>query len=398
MPRRVAVKRLEAVEVDPKRSNQHEFHAGTLRRALDLDDDKVSGHLRLEVHSMDGFVSQDSAPYTLYDARLDTPGRSEWRLYYTSRELQRLAAAGDLLVLYRPDVESNDLSGLVVAAGSTSESRLLRLLELGEDFDVTKFRSIEPPAPDPDEATLLAVSLWADDPDVQTATHPEHPLLVRALELDQAPNASEMAKAAADLTSVAVSDPDRYLVAVLDAETALYYSIETRLQERRLKSLLREGGSVPDVLNWAMSVHQARRSRRGQSLQLHFGTLLGARKIRHTPQCKTEAGETPDFVFPGCTEYHDPSFPADRLRVVACKSTSKERWRQVLNEAKRVPIKYLLTLDTALTAPTISQMVTAGVRPHIPRAVIDEAYAANPEGTNLGTVADLLNLLEAATI
>lgn len=399
MSRRVAVKRLSAVEVDPKRSHQHEFHAGTLRRALGLGDDKVSGILRLEIHSKDGAVSQDSAPYTLYDGRLDVPGRSEWHLYYTSRELQRLASAGDLLVLYRPDDESNDLSGLVVSAGSTSESRLLRLLELGDDFDVTKFRAIATSTPTPDDAALLAISLWGDDSGVvRAATAREHPLLRRAMDDDRAPTASEMAKAAADLTSLLPSDPDRYLVAVLDAETSLFYAIELRLQERRLKQLLEEGGAVPEVLDWAMSVHQARRSRRGQSLQLHFGTILGARRIAHTAQCRTEAGETPDFVFPGCPQYHDASFPDDRLRVVACKSTSKERWRQVLNEAKRVPIKYLLTLDPALTAPTIDQMVAAGVLPHLPSAVIDGAYASNPQRMHLGSVADLLERLEAASL
>lgn len=399
MSKRVAVKRLSAVEVDAHRSHQHELHAGTLRRALDLGDDKVSGILRLEVHTKDGRVSQDSAPYTLYDARLDMPGRSEWHLYYTSRELQRLASAGDLLVLFRPDLESNDISGLVVAAGSSSESRLLGLLELGEEFDVTAFRAVEATTPTPSAAAQLALSLWRDDSgasDLVAAS--DHPLLRRSLEDDRAPTAAEMAKAAQELVSISTSDPDRYLEALLDAETSLFYAIEGRLQERRLKLLLHEGGSVTEVLDWAMSVHQARRSRRGQSLQLHFATILVTRGIRHTAQCGTEPGETPDFVSPGCREYHDPSFPQARLRVVACKSTSKERWRQVLNEAKRVPTKYLLTLDAALTSSTIAQMVEAGVLPHMPSAVIADAYASNPRRSNLGSVADLLHRLEAANL
>jgi hypothetical protein len=35
--------------------------------------------------------------------------------------------------------------------------------------------------------------------------------------------------------------------------------------------------------------------------------------------------------------------------MVACKSTARERWAQVLKEADRVAEKYLLTMDEDLT-------------------------------------------------
>jgi hypothetical protein len=96
--------------------------------------------------------------------------------------------------------------------------------------------------------------------------------------------------------------------------------------------------------------------------------------------------------------YHDPSFPTERLRMVACKTTSKERWRQILNEAERISPKYLLTVDPGLTAATIEQMVHAGVLPYLPVAAIDPGYADNPSRSRLHTVEDLLRELEAVSL
>ncbi len=401
MARKVAVKRLSAVEVDPKQSHQHEFHAGLLKAALNMGDDKISGPLRLEVHGSGGVVTQDDSFYTLYDARALHPKRSEWRLYFSSKVLGESAHPGDLLVIFRPDDESTDLLCLVVAAGSESETRLLSLLQLGNGFDLERFLALEPAPPDVDAATRLALTLWSDDATVagrQVDDAGAEELVRQAVAADRAPTALEMAGAASRLAVIPTSDPDGYLVSVLDLETELYFRIETQIQERRLRSLLNEGGAVPEVLDWAMSVHQARRSRRGQSLQLHFARLLDAHGLRYTAQCATEVGEKPDFVHPGCAEYHDPNFPGERLRIVACKSTSKERWRQILNEAHRVPIKYLLTLDPALSEPTIAQMVAAGLLPHLPATILESFYAMSDQRSNLGTVAGLLEKLEAATL
>ena len=60
--------------------------------------------------------------------------------------------------------------------------------------------------------------------------------------------------------------------------------------------------------------------------------------------------------------------------MVACKSTAKERWRQVLHEAERVPKKYLLTVGSRLTAPTVAGMHRAGIIPFLPLPVIEANY------------------------
>lgn len=42
--------------------------------------------------------------------------------------------------------------------------------------------------------------------------------------------------------------------------------------------------------------------------------------------------------------------------MLGAKTTTKDRWRQVLNEADRIPHKHLFTLDTNITAPQLEEM------------------------------------------
>ena len=86
-----------------------------------------------------------------------------------------------------------------------------------------------------------------------------------------------------------------------------------------------------------------------------------------------------------------------RVRMVACKSTAKERWRQVLHEATRIPEKYLLTVDPSLTGSTIEAMLRAGVVPFLPSPVIHRSYAGHPYATSMASVADLVARLHAVT-
>jgi hypothetical protein len=387
------------VEVDPTRSHQHEFHAGRLRVGLGFGNKPVRGRLRLLVyrdeHSEPRVVEDE---FTLYDARAGNPRRSEWHLYYRSAALAELSQPGDLLVLYRP-FDGPDLHGVVVAADTARADILLDSLMLRDDAVLREFRLIAEPEPTP-AAHQLGVTLSADETRVPAREYPvaEHALVRRAVAEARTPATRTMAEAAAGLipADAARSDPDRYLAEALDAETALYFAIENALNRARLDELQQVDAPVSSYLEWAMGIHQARRSRRGQSLQLHFEALLKVAHIPYSAQCRTEPGEVPDFVVPGCAEYHDADFRADRLRMVACKSTSKERWRQILNEAERVPEKYLLTLDPGLSLSTLEQMLAASVRPFLPVSVTAAAYSGVAERAMLGSVADLLRLLEDA--
>lgn len=70
----------------------------------------------------------------------------------------------------------------------------------------------------------------------------------------------------------------------------------------------------------------------------------------------TENRAKPDFVFPGISHYHDPAFPATRLSMLGVKSTCKDRWRQVLSEAKRIENKHLFTLEPGISENQTAEM------------------------------------------
>ena len=65
----------------------------------------------------------------------------------------------------------------------------------------------------------------------------------------------------------------------------------------------------------------------------HLAGLFTRHGLRFTLQARTEASNNPDFIFPGEREYHDAKFNAALLVMLSVKSTSKDRWRQVLTEA-----------------------------------------------------------------
>ena len=293
-------------------------------------------------------------------------------------------------MLYRHDT---GLHALVAPSGSTVERDLLSALDLGDDAIRSQFSFLDAPAPQERSAREVVGQLTLPETIPEIYQVSDHALFRRAVRSGRLPSTSEMAVAAADIArirGIGRSDPDDYLMAALEAETDLYYGIESQVQTGPLVELLASGPGLTDVIDFAMTVQQSRRSRRGQSLQNHFAAVLQAAEIPFSAQCATEHGETPDFVVPGCTQYHDPDFDSRRLRMVACKSTAKERWRQVLNEAERIPDKYLLTLDRHLTTSTVAAMDRAGVRAFLPTRILDDDYASHPARGSLGTVTELL--------
>lgn len=49
-------------------------------------------------------------------------------------------------------------------------------------------------------------------------------------------------------------------------------------------------------------------------------------------------------------------FPANKLVFLGAKTTCKDRWRQVLNEADRIETKYLFTLQQGISKNQLREM------------------------------------------
>jgi len=168
-----------------------------------------------------------------------------------------------------------------------------------------------------------------------------------------------------------LDEPDAALTGWLDREEAMFRRLERRIVAARIGAGFGAAheADVDGFLSFSLSVQNRRKSRAGLALENHLGALLADNGIRHSRGAVTENGNRPDFLFPGAAEYRDPAFPAARLTMLGAKSTLKERWRQVLSEAARIPGKHLLTLEPGISQNQTDEMAAKALRLVVPRAL-----------------------------
>lgn len=188
------------------------------------------------------------------------------------------------------------------------------------------------------------------------------------------PASAEMSRAARMIQyqvylnrSLAVKDPDSVLLRWTDQEYTLFRAIE----HARYGDVVSQGfKSVDDFVIMANKVLNRRKSRAGKSLEHHLSAIFNENKILYTAQAVTEGNKKPDFLFPSQEAYHDPSFSIDKLCTLAAKTTCKDRWRQILNEANRLrdENKYLCTMQQGITAAQMDEMQAEKVILVVPKA------------------------------
>lgn len=121
-------------------------------------------------------------------------------------------------------------------------------------------------------------------------------------------------------------------------------------------------------------VRNRRMSRAGKVLEIHIARILDARGIEYEAQAKTENGKKPDFLFPSQAAYEDPAFPEEQLRMLASKTSIKDRFRQVADEANRIRDKHLFTLTPGdVTHPKLAQLDELHIHLVMPK-VVKESY------------------------
>ena len=74
----------------------------------------------------------------------------------------------------------------------------------------------------------------------------------------------------------------------------------------------------------------------------------------------------PDIVIPSVDAYNDARYPTNKLFMVGVKTTCKDRWRQVLNEAKRVKQKHIMTIQKGISKKQLNDMKGDGVQLIVP--------------------------------
>lgn len=172
-----------------------------------------------------------------------------------------------------------------------------------------------------------------------------------------------------DHAEFAYTDPDRKLLEWTDVEFRLFRALE---YARYGKTLQKGFYSVDDFIVLANKVLNRRKSRAGKSLEHHLAAIFQINGLNFQAQAITEGHKRPDFLFPSERAYHDMGFPTDQLLSLAAKTTCKDRWRQVINEADRLRDrpKFLCTLQQGVSAAQMDEMQAEKVTLVVPQRYI----------------------------
>lgn len=184
--------------------------------------------------------------------------------------------------------------------------------------------------------------------------------------MDRFPTPQEVLDKAISLQSFKDLEVDMRLIRRRDCEYNVFLSVENVVE----MPVIRNGfDSIDPFVSRAQTILQRRKARSGRSLELHMKVIFEEEVVNCQFQAHTEANNRPDFISPSQEAYNNPKFPDERLRMLAVKTTMKERWRQILEEANRIPIKHLLTLQEGVSEQQFDQMREAGVRLVVPKSL-----------------------------
>lgn len=164
-----------------------------------------------------------------------------------------------------------------------------------------------------------------------------------------------------------ITNPDEIILNWLDSEFKLFHLIEN---DRYSKFLSTPFSSIDLLIETANTILNRRKSRAGKSLEHNLSEIFTSFNLSYETQAITENNKKPDFIFPNQSAYWDVRFNENKLFVLACKTTCKDRWRQVLNEADRVRIKHLFTLQQGISKNQLEEMYKYGVCLVVPQSYI----------------------------
>lgn len=373
----VALKSLSVVEADLFHSNQHEFNG--VKGLRDILGEPQGGSFRYDAKFL-YLTDQDDEPVvedgflTWYDARQKARlerGVMRWerRLYFPTNLVTQCAAAGDLLVISkRPD---NTLLAIVAEKDTTIERQIMWLFGFS-DLTHPGFSVKSELETDQDRIGFAARVILEQ---IGLETEEEAPNY-----LDQMlkkfggifPKTIEFSAYARstihDLSGR--EDPDAALMAWMEREEILFRTLEKHLLGEKLRSFTQAGVEDTDsFIKLVQSTLQRRKSRAGSALENHLEQVFTDYGITYTRTAVTENRLKPDFIFPNIEQYHDTDFPQTRLSMLASKSTCKDRWRQILNEAARIPDKHLLTLEPSISENQTNEMKMERVQLVLPRGL-----------------------------
>lgn len=183
--------------------------------------------------------------------------------------------------------------------------------------------------------------------------------------IDLANNSRNCYNKAYGITAQSIkSNPDREILNWLNSEFQLFKVIENDRYNKRIKTPFK---TVEDLVETANTILNRRKSRAGKSLEHHLSEIFKTFQLTFATQALTEDNKKPDFLFPNIEAYHNKKFNTKKLVMLAAKTTCKDRWRQILNEADRIKTKHLFTLQQGISKNQMEEMYKYNVCLVVPK-------------------------------
>ncbi|MBV4203959.1 restriction endonuclease [Bacteroides salyersiae] len=238
--------------------------------------------------------------------------------------------------------------------------------------------------------------------DVKQADTPEKQLETGIQELvtlyTNFPETKQMAKFAREIynkvhkiTDTEVcKNPDLQLLKWIDTEYSLFRAFEEKVYAPIYSVSF---PNCQELVKFSNVILNRRKSRAGKSLEHHLATIFTAARLEFEEQAVTEDNKKPDFLFPNGEAYHNLLFPSENLVFLGAKTTCKDRWRQVLNEANRIETKYLFTLQQGISKNQLREMKHEHLKLVVPasyRASFDKEF--QPEIETLASFVEMVKM------
>lgn len=385
----IAAKRLSKVEINPVKSNQHEFNGIKDLKTIFGGDKIVFKGVFIYLNSIPENTINEEGRLTWYDARANHPTRTEYRLYYSSNAVIASANEGDLLIIGLTSEEQ--LVVIIAEEGSTSEQQLKWLFNLEEvenKFIVRDLKSEHSPLNFAGRHIISTLGIEVQE------TIPDYlELLIEKFgkKFPSTRDFSEFARSTVDHISV-INEPDLALMQWMEQEELLFRTLEKYIVSEKLRKGFGEDGvDVDDFVKYSLSVQNRRKSRAGHSFEHHLAAVFETHGLLFSKGKKTERNNKPDFLFPGVHHYHSPDFNAELLTMLGVKTSAKDRWRQVLSEAEKISFKHLITLEPSISIHQTEEMKEQNLQLVIPSSLFETyTVAQRTELINLQGFIDLI--------
>ncbi|MFP5436578.1 MAG: type II restriction endonuclease [Bacteroidia bacterium] len=350
----VGVKRLSQVEVAPDLSNQHELNGiGDFRNLFGTDKRRFEAKYIL-ISDNEELTRTEDGMLTWYDAREKHPTRTEFRLYYSENEIISTAKAGDLVVVAQ--IDENHLAVIIATEGSTSEQQLLWLFGLENAGNKFVVKDLTTDKNDLGFAGRFILSSLGFENENVHNNWLEEILVQFGSTFPSTREFSKFARSTVKHVSP-IEAPDETLITWLEREELLFKTLEkVIIKESLQKGFGKDGTDVDEFIRFSLSVQNRRKARAGLSFENNLAVIFNENYLQYSHGALTERNNKPDFIFPGSLYYHDPLFDSNLLTMLGLKTTAKDRWRQVLSEAEKIPNKHLITLEPAISFNQTEEM------------------------------------------